>query len=73
MVNHKGHPRLDIQHLEYLLRLGFSCPKIADVLGISLSTVRGRMREFELSTSGLYSSITDQELDSLVSQIRRLS
>ena len=71
MENRRGRPRLDIEQeqLEYLLCLGFNCPKIA-VLGVSLSTIRRRMSEFGLSVTALYSSVTDQELDLLVSQIK---
>ena len=70
--NQRGRPRLEIkqQQLEYLLQLGFSCPKIAGVLGVSLSTIRRRMSEFGLSITSLYSDVTDQELDLLVSQIK---
>ena len=70
--NRRGRPRLDVkqEQLEYLLRLGFNCPKIAEALGVSLSTIRRRMSDFGLSVSALYSSITDQELDLLVSQIK---
>ena len=62
--NKRGRPRLEIkqQQLEYLLQLGFSCPKIAGVLGVSLSTIRRRMSEFGLSVTSLYSDVTDQEL-----------
>ena len=67
----RGRPRYDIpeEHLEYLLNIGFSCPGIADVLGVSLSTVRRRMTEFGLSVTALYSKITDYELDTLVREI----
>ena len=62
--NHRGRPRLDIEQeqLEYLLNLGFNCPKIAEVMGVSLSTIRRRMSEFGLSVTALYSNITDHEL-----------
>ena len=68
----RGHPRLDVGQglLKYLLHLEFSCLQIADVLGVSLSTIRRRMNEFGFSVTTLYSNITDQELDSLVSQIK---
>ena len=38
----RGCPRINIQkeQLEYLLHMGFSCPKVANVLGVSLGTVR---------------------------------
>ena len=70
--NHRGRPKLDIKQdqLDYLLRLGFSCPKIAQMLGVSLSTVRGRMNDCGFTVTALYSSITDVELDLLVSQVK---
>jgi hypothetical protein len=74
LINHsgKGRPRIMIseEQLEYLLGIGFSCPKIAEILGISLSTVRRRMSECGLSVASLYSNITNSELDLLVSQIQ---
>ena len=70
---HRGRPRLDIkqEQLEYLLNLGFKCPKIAELLGVSLSIIRRRMSDFGLSVTALYSSITDHELDVMVSQVKR--
>ena len=71
--NHsRGRPRLEIpiNQLQYLLELGFSCPQIASVLGVSLSTVRRRMDEGNLSISSLYSTITDDELDAIVMDIK---
>jgi hypothetical protein len=70
--NRRGRPRLNItkEQIEYLLNLGFSCPKIADVIGVSLSTVRRRMTEHGLSVKALYSSISDQELDYIAGQIK---
>ena len=69
----RGRPKLDIrpEQLEHLLHLGFNCPKIAVVLGVSLSTIRRRMSEFGLSVTALYSTITDEELDLLVSEIKK--
>ena len=68
----RGRPRLDISNdqLQYLLELGFSCPQIANVLGVSLSTVRRRMTDYNLSVSAQYSQITDQELDAIVKDIK---
>ena len=70
--NVRGRPRLEVKQdqLEYLLHLGFKCPEIGEVLGVSLSAIRRRMSEFGLSVSALYSFITDRELDELVSQIK---
>ena len=51
-----GRPKIDIrqEQLEYLLGLGFSCPKISKVLGVSLSTIKRKMNEFGLSVTSLY-------------------
>ena len=67
-----GRPRLDVRkdQLEYLLGVGFSTPQIATTIGVSLSTVRRRMTEYGLSVGALYSDIPDQELDSIVTQIK---
>ena len=69
--NSRGRPRFDIkpEQLEYLLTLGLKCPKIAEVLGVSLSTIRRRMTEYGFSVTSLYANITDQELDRIVSEI----
>ena len=67
-----GHPRLNItqEQLEHLLNLGFSGPSIAEIIGVS--PVRRRVCEYGLSIRTLYSVITDQELDRLVSEIKKL-
>lgn len=41
-------------------------PQIAELLGVSVSTVRCRMSAFNLSIRATYSSITDDRLDELV-------
>ena len=73
-LNSRGHPRLDISNsqLEYLLHIGFSCPRIASLLGVSLSTIRRRMTEFSLRVSSCYSQITNDELDVLVADIKHM-
>ena len=40
------------------------------MLGVSLSIVRRRMNDFGFTVTALYSSITDVELDLLVSQVK---
>lgn len=40
------------------------------MLGVSVSTVQWRMGEFDLSVSATYATLTDNELDSLVSDIQ---
>ena len=71
-VNTRGRPRLDVSNtqLEYLLNIGFSCPRIANVLGVSLSIIRRKMIDCNLSVSSVYSQISDDELDVLVADIK---
>ena len=68
----RGRPRLDVSNtqLEYLLHLGFSCPQIASLLGVSLSTIRRRMTDCNLSVLSVYSQINNHELDQLVADIK---
>lgn len=72
--NMVGRPRLDVpkDQLEYLLSMGFSGPQISTAIGVSLSTIRRRMTQYGLTVGSLYSNITDQELDQVVSQIKVL-
>ena len=67
-TGHRGRPQLHItkEHIEYLLHMNFSCPRIASLIGVSLNTIRIRMSAYNLSVSDLYSNITDQELDILI-------
>ena len=65
--NGRGRPRSK----EYLLHIGFSCSKVADVIGVSLSTIRRRMTEYGLTVHALYATISDRELDDLTEQIKQ--
>ena len=48
----------------------FTVPQKANMLGVSVSTVRRRMAEFDLPVSATFATLTDDELDSLVSDIQ---
>ena len=48
----------------------FTVPQIANVIGVSVRTIRRRMSDTGLFVRQQYSIITDQELDNLVSQIQ---
>lgn len=67
-----GRPRFEIEREELaeMLLTNLSVPCIANLLGVSVRTVFRRMREFGLSVSELYSSISDDELDNLVTAIK---
>ena len=62
---HVGRPRFGVSRvpLEYLLQNGFTGKQISEMLSISLSTVRRRMRDFNLSVRDLYISFSEEELD----------
>ena len=68
-----GRPRFEVSRaqLEYLLQNGFSGTQIAQMLAISLSTVRRRMREFNLSVKALYSTFSEEELDDALQNVLR--
>ena len=57
--NTPGRPRFDVPHnqLAYLLEVRFTVPQIADILGVSVRTVRRRMAEYDLSVHILYSQL----------------
>ena len=63
-----GRPFFEIssQQLETLLELGFTTIAMANILGVSRSTVARRMRGFGLSASMKYCCISDDVLDDVV-------
>ena len=67
----RGRPSFFIskEHLEFFLSYGFHCPEIGQVLGVSESTVRRRLNQFELSVKN-FSQITDRELDASIEEIK---
>ena len=68
----RGRPRYDIprNQLAHLLEIRFSVPQISGILRVSVSTLRRRMSLYGLSIQGLYSSISDQELEGVVREIQ---
>ena len=65
----QGFP-LVVNKLTMLIEHRFSVPQIAEMFGVSVSTLRRRMTEYALSISATYSSINDEELDALVGEIQ---
>lgn len=67
-----GRPSFYIprEQLVYLLENRFSCPQIAEILGVSLRTVRRRMTEYGLTSRMFYTNISDQQLDEIVREIQ---
>ena len=68
-----GRPRYEISYhqLETLISMHLTVPQMAHIIGVSVSTIRRRMSEYNLSIRSTYSTITDTDLDALVSEIQR--
>ena len=68
-----GRPRLSVTkcQLEYLIDHDFSAMDIASMLNISVRTVQRRFHDFELSIRASYSSISDSDLDAVITEIIR--
>ena len=71
-TNGRGRPGLIIteEQLIHLLSLGFNCPTIASMFGVSLRTVRRSMTKYGLSVSMLYTNISDDDLDCAVVSLK---
>ena len=67
----RGRPYYEVhkEQIEYLLQVRFSCPEIAMIVGVSLSTIRRRMALYGLSVQSLYSNMSDDELDEVIKKI----
>ncbi|XP_067089489.1 uncharacterized protein [Osmerus mordax] len=67
-----GRPRMVLspEYLSSLLDLNLSIPCIAALLGVSKRTVHRRMAEADMSVRTLYSTLTDEELDRCVRDIK---
>ncbi|MED6242378.1 hypothetical protein ATANTOWER_003856 [Ataeniobius toweri] len=55
---------------DYVLS-GLWAPEITARFGVSTRTIRGRLRETSLRNADLYSSLYDEELDRMVSEVHR--
>ena len=64
-------PRFEISkdQLEYLVEYELKTPDIAEALGVSVSTIKRRLREFSISIRGTLTEMSDDDLDSVVRSI----
>ena len=69
-----GRPAIDVDitDVEYLRNLRFTWTKIADILGISRSTLYRHLDEEGISHHTTYTNITDAELDHKVIAVKNL-
>lgn len=67
-----GHPKIVIERekLKNMLDTHLPVSCFAKCLGDSTRTIYRRMQEYGLSVRGSYSTVTDQELDNVISAIK---
>ena len=67
----RGRPSFDIpkEQIELFLEYHFSLPQISEMLGVSLSTVTRRLKDYGLSVTQTYSTISNTELDEITRQL----
>ena len=70
----KGRPKYKIseEQITLMLNLRFSIPEIVKLLNVSVSTVKRRMAKYGCRQRSVYSTITDDELDKLLSTISKI-
>jgi len=70
----RGRPSYKIsrEQLAYFLREPFSRREVGDMLRVSLSTVAPRIREYGLVNLLLYSTISEEDVDSVVRDVQAL-
>ena len=68
-----GRPSFDIpqEQVRELVENGFTGPQMAGIVGVSLSTIRRRIRQFGLSGLSEYDAISDSDLDIVVQEIEQ--
>ena len=61
---YRGRRSFDIhkERIELFLEYNFSLPQISEILGVSLSTVNRRLKDYGLSVTQIYSTISATEL-----------
>ena len=66
-----GRPQFEIpqQQLEYLIKAQFTVPEIAKLVGVSVSPIWCWMLEYSLTIRGMYSDMSDAELDAEVAKV----
>ncbi|KAL3066070.1 hypothetical protein OYC64_016086 [Pagothenia borchgrevinki] len=71
LLGGRGPPQFSIsrEQLSFLRSCGFTATKMAQILKVSLPTVRRRLRQFHMLRSGTYSTISDAALDNLIKEI----
>lgn len=68
-----GRPKFNIteEQLEYFFDNGFNCVDISEMLSVSVSTVRRRMSDFDISTSRPFDEISDESLSQVIAEMKK--
>lgn len=69
----RGRPRyfISMDQLEFLLDMRFTSGEIASMFGVSESTIKRRIREYDSFVKKRYSDISDEDLDVIVERLMR--
>ena len=72
-TGHRGRPKFLINYsqLADMLQLHFKVPYIARLFGVSVRTIRRRMKDAGLYVSDLYCTLSDAQLDEVVRNVFR--
>ncbi|XP_038554104.1 uncharacterized protein LOC119898821 isoform X1 [Micropterus salmoides] len=67
----RGRPHYCVtrEQLSFLRSCGFTAPQMADILHVSVRTVRRRLRQLHCTRASLYADLTDSALDEHVQDI----
>ncbi|KAL4007073.1 adhesion G-protein coupled receptor G5 [Sarotherodon galilaeus] len=57
------------EQLSFLKSCGFTAPQMADILNVSLRTIRRRLRQYHFTRASMYAELTDSALDEHVQDI----
>uniref|UniRef100_A0A669C4E2 Integrase catalytic domain-containing protein n=1 Tax=Oreochromis niloticus TaxID=8128 RepID=A0A669C4E2_ORENI len=57
------------EQLSFLKSCGFTAPQMADILNVSLPTIRRRLRQYHFTRASMYAELTDSALDEHVQDI----
>lgn len=69
----RGRPQLQVpfEQLQFLLEKKFKIDEIAKLFSTSKLTIERRMRDFGLSAASIYTSLSDDQLDAMITDIQR--
>ena len=73
--NGAGRPRCEItrQQIEMFLKANFTVPSFASVLHVGKRTIERQMQEYNLSVRAQYTDITDDRLDEIILEIKKVN